>query len=401
MAFTKKHIAPRILCIVDIWTYKIRACLAKYKNTQIELIHYCEKRQDSSYFSHGECTNISWVSQNIRDILSRIESETDTKIEEVICNIAFGDIISSHKTLNYKRDNEDAFIWLKEFEHIIEVSEKLALKKLEFKAEWLLGMDLKDMHIVFSDIIHVKLDGKNEQKILQQHASTLSLWLLNIALPRHHYLSHTQLFRAIGRNIHHLLPVEYGLVSLFEEKNIVVIHVGAQSTSIILKKDGVLYNIGKISVGIENLVTKIQKNHGISAAKALDSLDQENYTLERTQFLAHWSESVLVSLYELLSNTLCPKHFFLCGGWAQNDFIRKEVQEFDLWEYDIKHTGNIFLLHEDMSKVLQQIQGLSLEHIQKIPLEVYVLLLETQKILTHEQDLMSHTLKNVMKKLGY
>ena len=44
MAFTTKKIKSKTVGIIDIWTYKIRVAITKYKNKDLELIGYWEKR---------------------------------------------------------------------------------------------------------------------------------------------------------------------------------------------------------------------------------------------------------------------------------------------------------------------------------------------------------------------
>jgi hypothetical protein len=69
LSFTKKNIPAKTYCIIDIGSYKIRACAAAFKNRKISLLGYHEKRQDISYFSNNECLNIPGLCTNIADTI--------------------------------------------------------------------------------------------------------------------------------------------------------------------------------------------------------------------------------------------------------------------------------------------------------------------------------------------
>ena len=49
MNFIKKEIKPKLIWIIDIWTYKIRVWICKIIKKDVELIWYWEKRQDEKY----------------------------------------------------------------------------------------------------------------------------------------------------------------------------------------------------------------------------------------------------------------------------------------------------------------------------------------------------------------
>jgi hypothetical protein len=89
LSFTRKHIPAKTLCIIDIGSYKLRACGAKFKNKEIEILAYNEKRQDVSYFANNECLNLPGLCENIGSIIKALESETETKFQDIVINYPF------------------------------------------------------------------------------------------------------------------------------------------------------------------------------------------------------------------------------------------------------------------------------------------------------------------------
>jgi hypothetical protein len=62
---------------------------------------------------------------------------------------------------------------------------------------------------------------------------------------------------------------------------------------------------------------------------------------------------------------------------------------------------DIEFISEDMTKIIKPIKNLKLEDIQRIPLDMYVLLLETNHIISRSHDIVSNSLKVAIKNLWY
>jgi len=58
MTFVTKKINSKIICILDIGTYKIRAAICKFKNHEFHLVGYGEKRQNSDDIIIQDFVNI-------------------------------------------------------------------------------------------------------------------------------------------------------------------------------------------------------------------------------------------------------------------------------------------------------------------------------------------------------
>ena len=103
----------------------------------------------------------------------------------------------------------------------------------------------------------------------------------------------------------------------------------------------------------------------------------------------------------MLKNTLCPKYFFIGGGGGNNSFLQEYIEDFSFARFGIQSTGRIEILREDLNPLLREMKSIKLEDIQKMPLDMYVLLHETNNLLSGEGDILSITLKQAIEKLGY
>jgi cell division ATPase FtsA len=92
VAFTKKHIPSKILCVIDIGSYKLRVCAAQFKNKGIEIIAYHEKRQDISYFANNECLNLPGLCENISEVIQKLEGQANMQFDDLVINYPFGEM---------------------------------------------------------------------------------------------------------------------------------------------------------------------------------------------------------------------------------------------------------------------------------------------------------------------
>jgi len=89
VVFTKQHIPAKVLCIIDIGSYKLRVCAAAFKNKKISILGYHEKRQDTSFFANQECKNLPGLCKNITDALKKLEKDLDISLDEIVINYPF------------------------------------------------------------------------------------------------------------------------------------------------------------------------------------------------------------------------------------------------------------------------------------------------------------------------
>jgi hypothetical protein len=58
MSFINKLIPSKKVIIIDLGTYKIKTALCEYKNNEVHLLSYSERRQDSAHIIGSEMASI-------------------------------------------------------------------------------------------------------------------------------------------------------------------------------------------------------------------------------------------------------------------------------------------------------------------------------------------------------
>jgi len=401
VVFSKKHIPSKILCVVDIWSYKLRVCAAKFKNKGIEILSYKEKRQNVSYFANNECLNLPWLCENISEIIGKLEEDIGIKLDDIIINYPFWEMFLWSKSINYKRDSANKKIDITELEKIMESVEKLCLKKLTSQVDKFYGLSKDEVQIILSRVNNISMDSLPCEKIIWKKWSNIKISLLNAFIPslKHNLIS--QIWTVLGKNIYRILPTEYCITKIFPQKNILIINLGATQTTLSLKHEWVVIWVSKIPIGINDLVTKITKTHPDTKAEIIDNLSSDRYGLEKWSFLDVWWESIGITLSELLDDKICPKYLYIWWGWANNNFIQDYLQNFNFLKHNIRILKDVEFINEDMTQIIKPIKNLKIEDMTRIPLDMYVLLLETNHIISRSHDVLSNSLKVAIKNLWY
>ncbi len=402
MSFTRKHIPAKTLCIIDIGSYKLRACAAKFKNKEIEILSYREKRQDVSYFANNECLNLPGLCENISNIIKKLESDCETVFHDIVINYPFGELFVWSKNINYKRKHPHKKIDAHELLEILSSVEKLCLKHLAGQIDKFYGLSQKEVQILLSRVNSISLDGKKIDTIIGQEWENMKISLLNAFIPSMKHSLINQIWNVLWKNIYRILPSEYCISKIFSQKNILIVNLWATQTTLTLKHEWELIGISKISIWINDIVSKIAKTTREPKAEIIRKLGEDNsYSIEKQDFLSIWWESLWITLWELLWSKVCPKKIYLGWGWASNAFIKDFLQTHDFRKYDIKMVKDMELVSEDLADVFASMKNLKLEDIQRIPLDIYTLLHETNTIISQEKDIVSTSLKKAIKKLWY
>lgn len=402
MSFTTKHIKAETLCIIDVWSYKLRVCAAQFKNKKIDILAYNEKRQDITYFSNQECINLPWLCENISDAIKKLEDEVGIKLDKIVINYPFWELYLGSRTINYKRKKNHTLITQRELEDIMELSEKLCLKKLIWEVEKLYGLSALDVQILLSRVNSISIDGEPYKKIIGKQGEKMKISLLNVFIPESKHRLMLQIWNVLEKKIFRILPIEYCITKIFHQKNIVIVNVWATQTTLSVLYENEVIWISKISIWIQDLLSKISRNSTETKAEIIEKLwSQESYLKEKAEFLAVWWESFWLSLKEILGTKICPKDFFIWGGWGNNNFISTYLQKIDFSQFHIKIVNQISFLQEDLSDVFKKIKHIRIKDIERIPLDIYVMLLETDHIISKEGDAVSNSLKTAIKRLGY
>ena len=139
MAFTTKKIKSKTVGIIDIWTYKIRVAITKYKNKDLELIGYWEKRSFiTEYNSVSDALDTKQTYEHISDAIKKAETDAQTKITEVIINIPFQELFFEFSKVNYifssgnlKNDQSSTILIHNEKTQIV-LSQHMVLREVDY-----------------------------------------------------------------------------------------------------------------------------------------------------------------------------------------------------------------------------------------------------------------------------
>ncbi len=402
MSFTRKHIPAKTLCIIDIGSYKLRACWAKFKNKEIEILAYREKRQDISYFANNECLNLPGLCENIWSIITALEAQTDTKYQDIVINYPFWELFVWSKNINYKRKHPHKKIDSIELLEILSSVEKLCLKHLAGQIDKFYGLSQKEVQILLSRVNSISIDSKKQDQIIGQEGENMKISLLNAFIPSLKHALISQIGNVLGKNIYRILPSEYCISKIFNQNNILIVNLWATQTTLTLKSEWEISGISKISIWINDLANKIAKSTWERKAEIIRKLgEDEYYYQEKQDFLSIWGESLGITLSELLWSKVCPKKIYVWWGWSNNNFIKDFIKNHDFRKYDIKIVKDMEFVSEDLADIFACMKNLKLEDIQRIPLDIYTLLHETNTIISREKDIVSTCLKKAIKNLWY
>ncbi len=327
MSFIKKQIKAKLVWVIDIWTYKVRAWVCKIKNWNVELLWYGEKRQDEDYILMQEFQNLEWISNNIKQALKKAEKDSNKEIDEIIINIPTGDMFFEFSKVNHIRESEEN-IDEKELKSFLkETKSKVEKKhyKSIFNNYWFKKSDLK---LLISEISHILLDNQNTDTIIWNNPEQINISILNIFISRSKIETIKFIEKAIWKKVINIIPTEYAILHLFDnKKNLVLIDFWDSHLSIIVKKDGNIVWIKKLNFGINDLIKKIRKNHQIPKNNIINTIDEDIFLPEKKEFLNIFKDILVITLEEILAWEICPNKFCIVWWWANKflkDYLEKE-----------------------------------------------------------------------------
>ncbi len=336
MNFVKKEIKPKIVWIIDIWTYKIRVWICKILNRDIELVWYGEKRQDENYVIMQEIQNLEWISESIQQAIKKAEKDWDIEVDDIIINIPTESLFFESSKINHIRENQEKEIDENELYEIMNVVESISLKKhyKNIKASsWYKKNDLK---LLISNISEILVDGKKSKQILKESPKEINISLLNIFIPYSKYEVIQYISNAIWKKIINIIPCEFAVTWLFtKQKDMVIIDFWNSHTSVIVKEWGVIRWAKKLSFGINDLIKHIRKNYNLTKNDIIRTIDLDRFANEKNEFLIIFKDILTLTLEEILGKKICPNKFCMIWWWA-NKFVREFLQETNLNSNNLK-----------------------------------------------------------------
>lgn len=400
MSFMSKIITWKRVLVIDVGTYKIKAAYCEYKNSEVAVLWYAEKRQETSHIIGSEIGNIEWVSNTIEEVIVKALKDVNYNPKDIVINIPTSTIISSANKIIYERNDENTPIDLWELDFIIAKAEKKALEDAKIEITKKTGYLEVDMKLITSSITSITIDNFWVSNPIWFTGKNVVLSTLNIFIPASRYNIIQMIGNFLGKNILSIIPLEFSLPKLLEESeyafdDVLFIDIGNTKTSVISQKKWVIEGFNKIDIGINDLIKIIKENSPQSKLEIIKNIDNPEFFLkEKEEFLSVWSEGLLITLKDILKKTYCPHKVFL-SGWGDNTFIRDKILTLPLQESGIVTQKTIsFVPHETYKNIKTSFP----EIFEKQNLWLLSMILATKEIVNYKNNPVLNILREFLDK---
>lgn len=397
MPFQTQNLPSQVIAIVEVGSYRIKVCVCEFKNDKVNILTYSEKRQSTSYFVNGECKNLEMLGTWIKDALKKTEKENNIQIKDVVINYPFGELFFYNNKLNYKRENEKHLITKDELQKIFKKTEKIILQKCFKDIEKKSGFIETDIKLIISSILNINIDNQSYQRIIWETGSDMSISLLNMLIPMDKANHIKYIGEIIEKNIKKIIPTEFSLRTLFQEKDIVIIHIGATYTTITIKLKGKITGISKIPIWVNDLTQMIASTHKHAKSEIIRNIDTGVYTEKEQDFLDIWKQWLIVGIKEILSDEVCPKDFYILSDISIS-FVEKSIGLINFPSSDIKLVNKIHFKEIKEAQIETQIENCDDF---EISIEIAAMILELKNLIKKEKSPLVKSLKKAVLELWY
>ena len=397
MNFIKQEIKPKIIWIVDIWTYKIRVWICKIINRDVELIWYWEKRQDDEYVMMQEIQNLEWISENISHAIKKAEIDGGIEVDDIIINLPTPNLFFEFSKINHIRHNDELPVNDNELYQIINTIETMALKKHYKNIKENSWYKKNDLKLLISNISWIFLDWFESKKIVWYNPKEINISLLNIFIPETNFEIVQYIWKSIWKNIINIIPSEFAITWLFREtKNVVLIDLWNSHTSIIVKKNNNILWVKKLPFWINDLIKEIRKNFNLTKNNIIETIDLDRFTLEKNEFLLIFKDVLTITLEEILWKEVCPNDFFMIWGWS-NKFVKNYLSSIDLNESNLKIVWKINYICPEIDFIDDKIKN-NPEWIDSIKsnVNIFAMIKTTLDFIKKDRNKIEKTLKKVI-----
>lgn len=355
MSFINKIIPSKKIILIDVWTYKVKTALCEYKNHEITVVSYAEKRQENSDIIWSEIANIEWVSDTIEKTLDRLLKDSKLNPNDIIINIPTSTIISSWKTLNYTRENFDENITIEELDYIIAKAEKEALDEAKIEIQNKTGYSEVDMKLITSSITDINIDGFRVTNPIWFTWKNINLSVLNIFIPASRYNIINTIGSFLWKNILSIIPLEFSLPKIlswsdYAYDDVIFVDVWNTKSSLIIQKNWVIIWFDKINLWINDLIKSIKEKTWETTIEIIKNIQKEDkYQKEKKEFLEVFEEWFIITLKEILKSNLVP-YKILLSGWWDNNFLREHILKINLSKHTLHSIKPFSFINIDFEK---------------------------------------------------
>ncbi len=355
MSFINKIIPSKKIILIDVWTYKVKTTLCEYKNHEITVVSYAEKRQENSDIIWSEIANIEWVSDTVEKTLDRLLKDSKLNPNDIIINIPTSTIISSWKTLNYTRENFNENITIEELDYIIAKAEKEALDEAKIEIQNKTGYSEVDMKLITSSITDINIDGFRVTNPIWFTWKNINLSVLNIFIPASRYNIINTIWNYLWKNILSIIPLEFSFPKIlswsdYAYDDVIFVDVWNTKSSLIIQKNWVIIWFDKINLWINDLIKSIKEKTWETTIEIIKNIQKEDkYQKEKKEFLEVFEEWFIITLKEILKSNLVP-YKILLSGWWDNNFLREHILKINLSKHTLHSIKPFSFINIDFEK---------------------------------------------------
>lgn len=401
MSFISKLIPGKKVLIIDVGTYKVKVALCEYKNAQVQILSYAEKKQEKSDIIGSEIANIQWVSNTIEQAINKAIKDQNCNPKDIIINIPTSSLISSGRSIAYTREKHEENIDMNELDYIIGKVESYALENAKKEITKKTGFSDVDMKLITSSITDINIDGFKVSNPIGFTGKNISISALNIFIPSSRYNIIQTIANYLNKNILSIIPLEFSLPKILEISDhsyddVVFIDIGNTKTSIIVQKKWVILGFDRIDIGMNDLIKNIQNSSNETTMEIIKKLDHTGaYVAEKEQFLNVWKEGFMICVKDILKTSLIPDKILLSGG-GDNMFLRQALQEISLPSYGLHAIKPFSFIRVDIEK---EIPFPNTKHIcDKTNFGIVSMVMAAKEIVNYKNSPVVSILKNFLEK---
>jgi len=397
---TKKINRDKIITIVNVWSYKVRAIICSFSSDWIKIVWYWEKRQSRLDVVNNEINNIHGVSDTIKDAILKAELDNWYSSEEIIINPFFCNTFFYSKNIFHKQKNNSESINHQRLYEIISKVQKIWLNSIRSEMDKNYWLNKDELHLILWNILDISIDWKKEKTLFNKKGEDVNIKILNSFILESDFEIINDIWNYIWKKIIKIIPEEYSVTKIWNEnKDIVILNIWNSIVNLSFKtKEWFLLNSIKLNIWIWDLIKDIKKTSNKSRWEIIKKLDRDDlFKDEKREFLSHFTDILTTGLKEILNWNICPESFILIWWWANNSFIKEYISSVDFWSYWLKTIKNIDFLEVSIDN-LKKIEWVeSILNISNVDLISQVL--STEFILKSENDEMEQVLNKVIKEI--
>lgn len=397
MNFDTKKIEPKFVWVIDIWTYKIRVAICKIINRSVELIWYWEKRQDLDDIFLQEIKNFENVCENIKIAVEKAEIDAKMKVKDFMVNIPTSNIFFESSSVNYLKTEPEKEIDDESMYNILKDIELNIFKNHYKRIKSNSGYDRNDLKLIISNISNIVLDWVPSKSLIWKKAKFIDASVLNIFVTKYKFEMKNQLSNLLKKDIINIIPSEYSLFWLFPERqNLVIIDFWHSHTSLIVKRNGSILWVKKLTFGINDFIKIVRENFNLTRNEIIKKIDEDIFLREKEEFLEIFSDILIITLEEILRFDVCPNDFFITWWWA-NKFVRDYLQNLDFNKYNLKMVKKINLVSPRIDFIDDKITE-NPEWIDsaKSNINIYAMIKSTLDFIKKDKNKIERTIKRII-----